>query len=222
MIISLIDSLIISVKLSIISTLILLIIGILISLWLVFCESRFKMVVEVILILPLILPPSIVGFYLLILFNPNGILGKIWQYVFHTNLIFTFTSLVIGSVIYSVPFAVQPIRSSFQLIEKKALETAFTLGLGHFKTFIIVILPMSIYGILSAIVLSFMHTIGEFGIILMLGGGINPSTEVISIKIFNYVEELNYYAANEASIILLLFSVFMSAILLLLRKHVRG
>ncbi len=214
-------SILVSIKLAGITTFILIILGIFISLWLTFYKTKLKIFVEIILVLPLVLPPSVIGFYLLRFFSTDNFFGKIWYYIFDKTLIFSFTSLVIGSVIYSLPFAVQPIRTAFELIDKQAIETSFTLGIGRIKTFFIIMLPMSINGILSAIILTFMHTIGEFGIILMLGGGINPSTEVISITIFNYVEELRYHEANIASITLLIFSLAMSLILFLIRKNVK-
>ncbi len=156
--------------------------------------------------LPLVLPPTVLGFYLLIAMGPQGPLGKLWQALFGHGLAFTFTGLILASVLYSLPFTVQPLVASFEGIDRKLLAASAVLGAGAFRTFRRVVLPMSIPGVLTALVLSFAHTLGEFGVVLMVGGNLPGVTRTVSIDIYDHVQSLEYSDANRVALILLAFS----------------
>lgn len=203
-----------SIKLAIITTLILLIIGIPIAWWLSKTEKKIiKALIETFISLPLVLPPTILGFYLLLLFNHNSIIGKSWFYITGSNIAFSFHGLVIGSCLYSLPFAIQPIQIAFEKISKKILDQARILKASKLDIFINIIFPMSKKGIITASILSFSHTLGEFGIILMIGGNIPEKTQVVSIAIYEAVEELNYNLAHKLSIIMLTITFIILIIL---------
>lgn len=201
-----------TLKLAGISTAILLAISLPFSWWLAISKWRFKYVVESVVALPLVLPPTVLGFYLLILFNPNGYLGIGFKTITGDSLAFSFTGLVLGSVIYSLPFVVQPLQNSFSAIGRRPLEVAASLGASPFDTFKSVILPLAKPGILTASVLGFAHTVGEFGVVLMIGGNIPGETRVASIAIYDHVESLEYVSAHGLS----LFLLVVSTVLLLL------
>lgn len=198
-----------SLQLAIITTVFLLIIGIPLSSLLAFRSFRFKSVTEAIISLPLVLPPTVLGFYLLIAFSPNNLVGEFLQNHFDIRLVFSFPGLVAGSVIYSLPFMIHPLQAGFQGIPKVYKEASYTLGKGKVKTLFKVILPNIKPSILTGIVLTFAHTIGEFGVVLMIGGNIPGKTKVASIAVYDEVESLNYHAAHIYSIILLLVSFFI-------------
>ncbi len=202
-----------SLKLSLITTLILLIAGTPTAWFLSQNKGKLKSIIEAIILLPLILPPTILGFYLLVALNPNGFIGGLWHSLTGKSLTFTFAGLVIGSAIYSLPFVVRPIQNSFETIEKHWLEVALTLRSSGWDRFLKVIMPMARGGFISAIVLGFTHTMGEFGVVLMLGGNISGETQTISIAIYDYVEMLEYGKAHILSLILLIFSLFSLIIL---------
>jgi molybdate transport system permease protein len=162
--------------------------------------------VESVVALPLVLPPTVLGFYALVAIGPRGLLGRFWQAAFGHGLAFTFTGLVLASVLYSLPFAVQPLVASFEGIDGKLLDASAVLGAGAWRTFWRVILPMSMPGVITALVLSFAHTLGEFGVVLMVGGNLAGTTRTISIDIYDHVQSLEYAEANRAAIILLVFS----------------
>lgn len=203
------SSLFITLKLAFVTTVILLIIGIPTAWWLSRSQSRFKIIIESIVAMPLILPPTVLGFYLLISLGPNGFLGKTFIFFSGEHLAFSFTGLVIGSIIYSMPFVIQPLHSAFATIDNKYIETAKTLGAGPFDTFINIVMPMSRVGIITATVLGFAHTIGEFGVVLMIGGNIPGKTQVLSISIYDHVEALEFTQAHILSGILLAFSFIL-------------
>lgn len=188
------------------TTSILLLIGIPIAVGLAGYKGRLKPIWEAMVSLPLVLPPTVMGFYLLLAFSPNAFLGKLWESATGVRLVFSFPGLVIGSVIYSLPFMVQPLQSALQGLPQSLKEAAYVLGKSRWQTLVKVILPNIRPSILTGIVLSFAHTVGEFGVILMIGGGIPGHTKVASIAVFNEVEALHYAEANRYSFILLLFS----------------
>lgn len=195
-----------SIELAGLTTLILIIIALPLAWWLAFHQSRLKAIIAALVALPLILPPSVIGFYLLVAMGPHGLIGKLCQTLGIELFPFTFNGLLIASIIYSLPFVVQPIQNTFSSIGKKPLEIAATLGAKPLDAWLNVVLPLAKNGILSAAVLGFAHTIGEFGIVLMIGGNIPHKTQLISLQIYNHVEEFEYAKAGQLSLILLIFS----------------
>ena len=189
-----------------VTVLVLLLVGTPLAWWLAFTSSRFRTVIEAVVTLPLVLPPTVLGFYLLIALGPNGPIGGPWKEVTGSALSFTFTGLVIASTFYSLPFVVQPLHGAFEAIGRKPLEAAWALGASKLDTFFTVASPMAIRGYLTAIVLGFAHTLGEFGVVLMVGGNIPGQTKVLSIAIYDHVEVLEYSQAHILSIGLLIFS----------------
>lgn len=189
-----------------ITTVVLLIIGTPLAWWLAFTPSRLKPVVEALTALPLVLPPTVLGFYLLVLLSPKSPVGGAWLDLTGTTLTFSFLGLVVGSVIYSLPFTVQPLQAAFEGVGRAPLEAAAMLRAGPIDRFRSVAAPMAARGFLTAAVLSFAHTVGEFGVVLMLGGNIPGETKVISIAIYEHVETINYADAHALSAILLAFS----------------
>ena len=174
--------------------------------WLAFTRSRARTVVEAVVAMPLVLPPTVLGFYLLILLGPAGPLGRAWLTLTDDTLTFSFAGLVVASVIYSFPFAVQPLQAAFEGVGRGPLEAAATLGAGRFEQFWRVASPLAMRGYVSAAVLAFAHTLGEFGVVLMVGGNIPGSTKVISIAIYEHVETIEYAQAHVLAAGLLVFS----------------
>jgi molybdate transport system permease protein len=195
-----------SIQLATVTVLVLLVVATPLAWWLAFTRNRARTVVEAVVAMPLVLPPTVLGFYLLILFSPQGLIGGPWLAITDTTLTFSFTGLVIASVLYSFPFAVQPLQGAFESIGTRPLEAAATLGAGPFDTFLSVASPLAVRGYLSAAVLGFAHTLGEFGVVLMVGGNIPGSTKVISIAIYEHVETIDYAQAHVLSAGLLAFS----------------
>ena len=195
-----------SVKLAGVTTLILLIVGTAIAWWLANTRSRAKPVVQSLVALPIVLPPTVMGFYLLILLGPYGAIGGWWVELTGSALTFSFLGLVIASCFYSLPFAVQPLQSAFESLGREELEAAHTLGASPIDAFVSIVIPLSAPGFLTAIVLSFAHTLGEFGVVLMVGGNIPGETRLISIAIYDHVESMNYAAAHALSLTLLGFA----------------
>lgn len=188
------------------TTIVLLIIGTPLAWWLAFTNARVKPVVEAITALPLVLPPTVLGFYLLIVMSPTAPLGGLWVSITGDALTFSFTGLVIASVLYSLPFMVQPLQAAFESVGRAPLETAATLRASPIDAFVTVAIPAAARGYLTAVVLTFAHTIGEFGVVLMVGGNIPGRTKVISIAIYEHVERINYAEAHVLSAGLLIFS----------------
>ena len=195
-----------SLKLAITTTALLFLIGGPLAYWLAYYPGRGKVFVEALVGLPLVLPPTVLGFYLLIFFSPENWLGRFFEEYFDIRLVFSFPGLVIASVIYSLPFMVQPLQSGFRSVPKNLSEAAYLLGKSKFITLRKVILPNMKNSILTGCILTFAHTIGEFGVVLMIGGNIPQETRVISIAIYDQVEAMNYSGANMYSGILLIFS----------------
>ena len=199
-------ALFVTLKLASISTIVLILIGAPIAWWLSHSHWRFKYFVEAIIALPLILPPTVLGFYLLVSLGPNGPIGGLSSALGEESLAFTFTGLVIGSVVYSMPFVIQPLQNAFSAIGQRPLEVAATLGASPIDQFFSIAIPMARPGFITASVLGFAHTLGEFGVVLMIGGNIPGSTKVVSISIYDHVEALEYGQAHALSASLLLFS----------------
>jgi molybdate transport system permease protein len=193
-----------SLQLAGITTAMLMIVATPIAWWLAQSSSRWKPVVQTTVALPIVLPPTVMGFYLLIVLGPGGAIGSWWVELTGSALTFSFTGLVIASCIYSLPFAVQPLVVAFESLGQRNLEAAWTLGASRMDAFFSVALPLSVRGYLGAVVLSFAHTLGEFGVVLMVGGNIPGETRVISIAIYDQVESLNYAVAHQLSALLLL------------------
>lgn len=188
------------------TTIVLLLVGTPLAWWLAFTRSRAKPVVEAITALPLVLPPTVLGFYLLIIMSPTAPLGSLWVSVTGDALTFSFTGLVVASVLYSLPFMVQPLQAAFESIGRAPLEVAATLRASPLDAFVNVAIPAAARGYLTAVVLTFAHTIGEFGVVLMVGGNIPGRTKVISIAIYEHVERINYAEAHVLAAGLLAFS----------------
>ncbi len=195
-----------SVQLAGLTTLILLLIATPLAWWLTRTRNRIRPLIEALVALPLVLPPTVLGFYLLVLMSPDMALGAAWLRLTGDTLAFSFIGLLIASVLYSLPFAVQPLQTAFQSVGKGVLEAATTLGAGPWDAFRSVVVPLSRRGFLTAMVLSFAHTLGEFGVVLMVGGNIPGKTRLISIEVFNAVETLDYATAHRLSAGLLVFS----------------
>ncbi len=204
-----VTALLITFKLAALTTMILLLVGTPLAWWLARSRWRFKFIIEAIIALPLVLPPTVLGFYLLMTLGPNGPVGSLMQSLGGQPLAFTFTGLVIGSVFYSMPFVVQPLQSAFNAIGNRPLEVAATLRAGPLDRFFTVAVPLARPGFLTAAVLGFAHTIGEFGVVLMIGGNIPGETQVLSIAIYDHVEALEYSQAHWLSAGLLLLSFIM-------------
>jgi molybdate transport system permease protein len=156
--------------------------------------------------LPLVLPPTVLGFYLLVAMGPRSPLGKLWQSVFGHGIAFTFEGLVLASILYSLPFAVQPLVSGFRGVDRKLLDASFVLGASRLRTFFRIVLPLAFSGLVTALVLSFAHTLGEFGVVLMVGGNLPGVTRTVSIAIYDSVQSLEYAEANRLAFVLLAFS----------------
>ena len=206
------EALYLSLKLALCVSAILLACGTPLAYWLANTQWRGRFLLESIVALPLVLPPTVLGFYLLVAMGPRGLLGRLWQTVFGHGLAFTFGGLVIASVIYSLPFAIQPLLSAFENVDRVFLHASAVLGAGRLRTFWRVILPLSIPGVITAVVFSFAHTIGEFGVVLMVGGNLPGITRTISIDIYDRVQSLEYAQANLLSLALLGISFTVLAI----------
>ena len=200
------SAIVLSLKLASITTVILLIFGTPLAWWLSQTSHRFKSLIASVVALPLVLPPSVLGFYLLIAMGPNGMLGHFTEWLGIGLLPFTFAGLVVGSVIYSLPFVVQPLYNAFSAIGVRPLEVAATLRANKLDCFFSVVMPLCKSGFITAAILSFAHTLGEFGVILMIGGNIPGETRVLSVQIYDHVEMLNYGQAHWLSAGMLLFS----------------
>ena len=201
------DAIYLTLTLASVSTILLLILGTPLAWWLSRRRGTVPAAIEAIVALPLILPPTVLGFYLLLLFAPQSALGHFWQQLTGTQLAFSFSALVIGSVIYSLPFVVQPLQTAFQRIPQGLLEAAATLGARPLDQFRSVVLPLSRRSFLTAASLGFAHTVGEFGVVLMIGGNIPGETQVLSIALFDYVESLRFDEAHRLAGALIVFSL---------------
>ena len=199
----------VTLRLATLTTLILLVLGTPLAWWLARSRWRFKFLVEAVVALPLVLPPTVLGFYLLVTLGPNGPVGGLMETLGGRPLAFTFAGLVVGSVFYSLPFVVQPLQDAFTNVGRRPMEVAATLRASPFNRFFTIAVPLARPGFLTAAVLGFAHTIGEFGVVLMIGGNIPGQTQVLSIAIYDHVESLEYGQAHLLSGGLLLFSFLL-------------
>lgn len=200
-----------SVRLAVVVVSILLVTGVPLAWWLTFRRRRWSFLVEAVVALPLVLPPSVLGFYLLVAMGSNSVLGRAWATVTGHPLAFTFEALVVASLLYSLPFVVQPIAVAFAQVDRTLLEASATLGRSGMETFLRVILPLSRDGILAATVLGFAHTLGEFGVVLMVGGNIPGVTRTVSLSVYDQVQSFQFEAANRTALLLLGFSLLALA-----------
>ncbi len=219
------DPLWLTLRLAAAATGILLLVGTPMAWWLVRTRSRFRPIFEAAVAMPLVLPPTVLGFYLLVLLGPKSTLGGFWVRLTDSTLTFSFAGLLVASVFYSLPFMVQPLQSAFEAVGREPMEAAATLRAAPRDAFFTVAVPLSLRGFLTAAVLTFAHTLGEFGVVLMVGGNIPGKTRVISIAIYEHVETLRYADAHALSAILLVFSFVVLAVVYTVNRtlpiHVR-
>lgn len=210
-----------TLRLSLCTSVLLLVLGLPLAHWLAFSKWRGRGFVEAVVALPLVLPPSVLGFYLLVLLGSHSPIGKAWLETTGRSLAFSFEGLLIASVIYSLPFAVQPFTAGFRSVRKPLIEAAWCLGRSRPRTFLSVVLPLAWSGVLAGIVLSFAHTLGEFGVVLMVGGNIAGVTRTVSISIYDSVQAMDYASAGWTAGLLLLASFFFLSITYALQGHFR-
>ena len=209
-----------SVRLAASAATILLLLGMPLAYWLAQTKWRGKFLLESVVALPLVLPPTVLGFYALVAMGPRGPLGKLWIAFFGHGLAFTFTGLILASVLYSLPFAVQPMIASFEGVDRRLLDASAVLGAGGLRTFCRVILPLSLPGVVTAAVLSFAHTLGEFGVVLMVGGNLAGVTRTVSIDIYDRVQSLEYAAANRMALVLLMIAFSVLCVVYAVNRRV--
>lgn len=209
-----------TVKLAVVVTLILLVLGLPIAYWLTYSRRRWKFLVEAVVGMPLVLPPTVLGFYILLALGSNSPIGRWWESLTGHTLAFTFEALVIGSVVYSLPFTVQPLAAAFSTVDRKLVAASATLGASRLRTFLRIILPLSVSGLLTAIALTFAHTMGEFGVVLMVGGNIPGVTRTVSIDIYDQVQAANYASANQTALVLLAISFVALSLVYALNRRV--
>ena len=200
-----------SVRLAATTTAVLIAIGIPLAYWIVFSPRRWKFLVEAIVALPLVLPPTVLGFYVLVAIGPMSPIGRAYTRLAGHGLAFTFEGLLVASVLYSMPFAVQPFSTEFASVDRRLLEASWTLGASRLETFRRIVLPLSVRGLVTGMVLSFAHTLGEFGVVLMVGGNLPGVTRTVSISIYDSVQSLDYAAAGRTSLLLLVISFVILA-----------
>jgi len=214
------EALLLSLRLALCVSAILLLIGMPLAYWLAYSQWRGKFLLEAVVALPLVLPPTVLGFYALVAMGPDGPLGKLWFAIFGHGLAFNFSGLVLASVLYSFPFAVQPLIASFESIDRNLLNASAVLGAGLARTFWRVILPLSLPGLVTALVLSFAHTMGEFGVVLMVGGNLAGATRTVSIDIYDHVQSLEYTEANHMALVLLAISFAVLSVVYAINRRV--
>jgi molybdate transport system permease protein len=192
-----------SVRLAAATTAVLVVVGVPIAYWIAFSTRRWKFLVEAIVALPLVLPPTVLGFYILVAIGPSSPVGRAYSAMFGRTLPFSFQGLLVASVLYSLPFAVQPFAASFAAVDRRLLEASWCLGVTRAATFARVVAPLALQGLVTGMVLSFAHTLGEFGVVLMVGGNLPGVTRTVSISIYDAVQALDYHAASSTSLFLL-------------------
>lgn len=213
------QALALTLRLAVAVSLILLAIGLPLAYWLTFSRARGKFFFEALVALPIVLPPTVLGFYVLVALGPLSPVGRWYQSVTGHGLAFTFSGLAVGSVIYSLPFMVQPIAASFASVDRKLLDASAILGASRWRTFWRIILPLGLPGVLAGVVLSFAHTLGEFGVVLMIGGNIPGATQTVAILIYDQVQALDYRAANQTALLLLTACFLLLVALFALRRR---
>jgi molybdate transport system permease protein len=208
-----------TIRLAVLVAAILLVIGLPVAYWIAFSQWRWKFLVEAVVALPIVLPPTVLGFYVLIALGARSPFARVWLALTGHTLAFSFEGLVIGSVIYSLPFAVQPFAAAFASVDARLIAASATLGASRLRTFTEIVLPLSVPGLITGASLSFAHTLGEFGVVLMVGGNIPGVTRTVSIDIYDKVQALDYRAANSTALVLLVISfVILSSIYALNRR----
>jgi molybdate transport system permease protein len=212
-----------SIRLATLVSAILVLVGVPIAYWLTFSRWRWKFLVESIVALPLVLPPTVLGFYVLVALGTRSPVGRLWAAWTGHGLAFTFEALVIASTLYSLPFGIQPVATAFAQIDRELLDASAMLGADRLRTFFRILVPLSVEGIIAAAVLTFAHTLGEFGVVLMVGGNLPGVTRTVSIAIYDDVQSLDFAAAHETALALLLMSfVALAAVYALTRKPWAG
>ena len=209
-----------SVRLASATSAALLVAGVPLAYWIVFSPRRWKYIVEAIVALPLVLPPTVLGFYVLIAIGPLSPIGRAYARVAGHGLPFTFEGLLVASMLYSLPFAVQPFSAEFASVDRRLLEASWSLGVSRAETFRRIVLPLSVRGLVTGIVLSFAHTLGEFGVVLMVGGNLPGATRTVSISIYDAVQSLDYASASRTSLLLLVVSFAILTFVYALQRSV--
>ncbi len=210
---------VLTLKLAGLTAAILLVIGMPIAYWLTYSRWRWKFLIESVVALPLVLPPTVLGFYILVAVGPKSLLGQAYQTLVGHPLVFTFEGLLLASVLYSLPFAVQPFTAAFGAVDPKLVEASWTLGISKLMTFLRVTLPLSVAGVVTGVVISFAHTLGEFGVVLMVGGNIEGVTRTVSIDIYDEVQALNYAGAAQTALALLIFSFVILSVVYAINRN---
>jgi len=209
-----------TLRLSALVAAILVVLGLPVACWITYSRWRWKFLAEAVFALPIVLPPTVLGFYVLVALGPHSPLGRGWAALTGHTLAFTFEGLVIGSILYSFPFAVQPFAASFAAVDSRLVAASQTLGASRLRTFFRVILPLSVSGVVTGVALSFAHTMGEFGVVLMVGGNIPGVTRTVSIDIYDKVQAVNYSGANATALVLLVTSFVTLSIVYGLNRRV--
>jgi molybdate transport system permease protein len=209
-----------TIRLAVVVAAVLAVLGLPMAYWIAYSRWRWKFLAEAVVALPIVLPPTVLGFYVLIALGSRSPFGQWWQSLTGHTLAFTFAGLVIGSILYSLPFAVQPFAASFKLVDPRLTAASATLGASPLRTFVRVILPLSLPGLVTGVALSFAHTMGEFGVVLMIGGNIPGVTRTVSIEIYDQVQALNYAAANQTALVLLAISFAVLALVYAVNRRV--
>ena len=212
-------AILLTLKLAALTAVILLVIGMPIAYWLTYSRRRWKFLVESVVALPLVLPPTVLGFYVLVAIGPKSPLGQGYQAIVGHPLAFTFEGLLLASVLYSLPFAVQPFAAAFGAVDSRLIEASWTLGVSRPATFFRVTIPLSLAGVVTGVVLSFAHTMGEFGVVLMVGGNIEGATRTVSIDIYDEVQAMNYAAAGQTAFFLLVVSFVILSVVYALNRN---
>jgi molybdate transport system permease protein len=211
-----------TIRLAVLVAGILLVLGLPIAYWIAYSRRRWKFLVEAIVALPIVLPPTVLGFYVLVALGPRSPLGGWWESLTGHSLAFTFEGLVIGSIIYSLPFAVQPFAAAFAGVNPRLTAASETLGASKLQTFFRIIVPLSVPGLVTGVALSFAHTLGEFGVVLMVGGNIPGVTRTVSIDIYDKVQAFDYAAANSTALLLMAISFLILSLVYGLNRRVWG
>ena len=209
-----------SLRLATLTTLTLLVVGLPLAGWLALSQRRGRWVVDALVALPLVLPPTVLGFYVLVALGPRSPVGRAYEALTGSTIVFSFQGLFVASVLYSLPFAVQPFAAAFAAVDRNLIETAWCLGASRLRTFTRIVIPLARPGIVAGMVLSFAHTIGEFGVVLMVGGNLPSSTRTVSISIYDDVQAFNYARAGRTAALLFLFSFIVLAITYRLQRRV--
>lgn len=214
------QALVLTLKLALIVAAVLFVLSLPVAYWITYSRWRWKFLAEAVVALPLVLPPTVLGFYLLIALGSRSPLGRLWENWTGHTLAFTFEGLIIGSIIYSLPFAVQPLAASFAAVDPKLLAASSLLGASPWRTFFQVVLPLSVPGAVTAVALAFAHTMGEFGVVLMIGGNIPGVTRTVSIDIYDQVQAIDYASANQTAVVLLALSFVILSLVYALNRRV--